>query len=222
MANKILDITFDLETCDVTPTAAPLQLAAVAWDRTKKDAEGDPFLRDGKQLIAFNMRCDLTEAVMDGLTFSQNTIDFWSRQPRKTQQRVIGTESDIRLSPKELWYAFFDWCDSLKDETDSDHIVLWCQGQDFDIPMMKHCAAKYGLKMPFNQYSFRDCRTLAFEMALTTEDRIDEMFRYPKSAPYDYLPPIPEALQGYSHDALFDCIRSTWSVWHILNKIKNG
>lgn len=44
--NKIIDITFDLETCDVTPSAAPMQLAAVVWDRYRTEAIGDPFLRN--------------------------------------------------------------------------------------------------------------------------------------------------------------------------------
>lgn len=223
MANKILDITFDLETCDVTPTAAPMQLAAVAWDRTRTEADRDPFLRlgeDFKAIRMFDFRCDLTEAVMDGLTFSQDTISFWSRQPRETQQRVIGSDTDHRFSPKDLYRQFFDWISDVKEDKEADHVVLWCQGQDFDIPMMKHCVAKYGLQMPFNQYSFRDCRTLAFEVALMQADRTDDIFRHPKSAPYEALPSIPDYLAGYSHDAAFDCIRSTWSVWNIMLRLR--
>lgn len=228
--NKIIDITFDLETCDVTPSAAPMQLAAVAWDRTRIKADGDPFLRDEAPvsadspaealLLLFNRRADLTAAVMDGLSFSQDTIDFWSRQRIEAKREVMGTEPSQRLSPEELWRTFFAWCEAVKGRTGSDHICLWCQGQDFDIPMMKHCATKYGLQMPFNQYSFRDCRTLALEAALTARDRADEIFRHPKTEPYRLLPPMPDYLTGYSHDAAFDCIRSTWSTWHVLLQMK--
>lgn len=195
-----------------------------AGGRTRTEKDGDPFLRvgDGTTIRLFDFRCNLTEAVMDGLTFSQDTIDFWSRQPRETQQRVIGGGEDELFSPRRLYQEFFAWIEDLKQDEEADHVVLWCQGQDFDIPMMKHCAAKYGLKMPFNQYGFRDCRTVAFEMALMDTGRTDEIFRHPKSAPYELLPPIPDALMGYSHDASFDCIRSTWSTWNVMLRMRQS
>lgn len=34
---KTLDVTFDLETCSLQPTAAVMSVGAVAWDRTAQD-----------------------------------------------------------------------------------------------------------------------------------------------------------------------------------------
>ena len=224
---QIIDITFDLETCDVSPSAAPLQLAAIAWDRTTRkpisiDTPTDPFLRDKEdhELCIFNERVDLACAVMDGFTFNQDTIDFWARQEPEVQAVVVNGDRQ-KLSPQMLYESFFKWLTTMKEMFEADHLVLWCQGQDFDIPMMKYAAMKFGLKIPVNQYSYRDARTIAFEMAATNADRIDEVFSQPKTAPYEFLPPIPDNLMGYSHDAVFDCIRTAWSTWNFLMELSS-
>jgi hypothetical protein len=213
---KILDITFDLETCDVSPSAAPMQLAALAWDRESTD--DDPFLRtsDGS-LMSFDERTDLACAVMDGFTFSQSTIDFWSRQKPEVQA-VVTDPSRPKLSPQQLYERFFQWITDTKQAYGADYIVLWCQGMDFDIAMMKYAADKFKLKLPVNQYGYRDARTVAFEAAVRRGNDVDDLFHRPKAAPYEYLPPLPDTLNGYSHDALFDCIRTTWSTWHLIRR----
>ena len=218
---KLLDITFDLETCDVSPSAAPMQLAAIAWNRyVPVDGDADPFMRDGdNELHIFDERTDLSFCVMDGYSFSQDTIDFWSRQKPEVQAIVTDTDRQ-KLSPRQLYERFFRWITEAKEQYKADHVALWCQGQDFDIPMMKFAASKYGLRMPVSQYSFGDARTLAFSFALKDAERADDVYRRPKVAPYEALPPIPEQLDGYSHDAVYDCIRTTWSTWHLLYRMR--
>jgi hypothetical protein len=109
---------------------------------------------------------------------------------------------------------------------------MWCQGQDFDFPILKTIARKFGLKMPVHQHYFRDCRTFVLEAALMLARRksnenggitltADEIMAKPMRA-YDLIPKIEDRwLEGRSqHDALYDCLRSTWSVWQCMNMLK--
>ena len=217
---ELLDITFDLETCDVSPSAAPMQLAAVAWDRyAPAEADADPFMRDGDELRIFDERTDLSFCVMEGYSFSQDTIDFWARQEPEVQAIVTDTGRP-KLSPRQLYERFFRWILDTKQAFGAEHVALWCQGQDFDIPMMKYAASKYGMKMPVSQYSFSDARTLAFAFALKDPGNADYVYLRPKTAPYEALPPVPEHLGGHSHDAVFDCIRTTWNTWQLLYRMR--
>lgn len=258
----IIDITFDLETADTAVTAAPLQLAAVAWLRNAElsyqtGGRRDPFLRqkdiyndneneneNGEALVAYSRHCDLTAAWMDGLTVSSDTQQWWSRQKDEVRRAVTG-DPRSRLTPEELWQTFFAWTEAVRERTGARHLVLWCQGQDFDIAMMRYQAHRYGLRLPVSQYSLRDCRTLALELALLF-DRTphadapsrtprpltpDELFSAPSREPYRHLPPLPATALAAAapfaaadtlqpHEPLYDALRSSWSTWHAIQELR--
>ena len=218
---KHLDITFDFETCSTAPDAAPMQLAAVAWSRRVKD---NPFLED-----TFCVGVDLRTCVVAGFSFDQDTIDFWSRQNNTAKSCVLADEP---LPVNDAFRKFFDWVDDVKKKYEAETVCLWCQGQDFDFPILKTIARKFFMTLPIPQHYFRDCRTFVLETALMVTDgenakRLpdyirpsgshDDILRKPMLA-YDLFPKIPaELLEGRAqHDGLYDCLRSTWSVWQCM------
>lgn len=219
---KYLDITFDFETVSTAPDAAPMQLAAVAWHRDT-DLE-NPFTDD-----AFNVGIDLRTCVVEGFSFDQSTVDFWSRQSDTAKQSV--TEDEC-YGVDTAFMQFCDWIEQMKQKHEADTVCLWCQGQDFDFPILKTIARKFGLKMPVHQHYFRDCRTYVIEAAMMLAQRgtdgdggltltEDEIMAKPMRA-YDLIPKLSaKMIEGRSqHDALYDCLRSTWAVWQCMKLLR--
>ena len=199
---KHLDITFDFETCSTAPDAAPMQLAAVAWSRRVKD---NPFLED-----TFCVGVDLRTCVVAGFSFDQDTIDFWSRQNNTAKSCVLADEP---LPVNDAFRKFFDWVDDVKKKYEAETVCLWCQGQDFDFPILKTIARKFFMTMPIHQHYFRDCRTFVLETALLVTDgenakRLPDYIR-PSGSHDDILrKPIggdAQRLHEFLHQNLADC-----------------
>jgi hypothetical protein len=221
---KHIDITFDFETVSTAPNAAPMSMGAIVWNRDT-DIES-PFTDD-----AFSIAIDLRTCVVEGFSFDQDTIEWWSRQNETAKQSV--TEEEC-YAVDMAFVQFCEWIDRMKKKYGADTVCLWCQGQDFDFPILKTIARKFGLKMPVHQHYFRDCRTYVLETVLTllsADNRTNEthsvhltlgdVLEKPMRA-YDLIPKIKsDWLDGRTqHDALYDCLRSTWSVWQCMKFLK--
>lgn len=218
---KHIDITFDFETVSTAPDAAPMQLGAIVWNR---DTELDtPFTDD-----AFNTAIDLRTCAVEGFSFDQDTIDWWSRQNDTSKQCVTKGEC---YAVDRAFQQFIDWIEEMKKKYGADTVCLWCQGQDFDFPILKTIARKFNLKMPVHQHYFRDCRTYVLEAALILADthsapegftfNVSDILEKPMRA-YDLIPKLPAKIieNRTQHDAIYDCLRSTWSVWHCMKFLK--
>lgn len=66
----------------------------------------------------------------------------------------------------------------------SDKPIVWCQGMDFDFPILKHAHGVFKMKLPWEYYNQRDTRTL-----------------------YEVAPGFKKTFvrSGVYHDALEDC-----------------
>lgn len=222
MYMKHIDITFDFETVSTAPDAAPMQLAAVVWNR---DTElNTPFTDD-----AFSVGIDLRTCVVEGFSFDQDTVDWWSRQSETAKQNVMEDEC---YGIDTAFMQFCEWIEQMKQKYGADTVCLWCQGQDFDFPILKTIARKFGLKMPVHQHYFRDCRTYVLEAVMMMVQRktaggscptltADEIMAKPMRA-YDLIPKLSaKTMDGREqHDALYDCLRSTWAVWQCMKLLK--
>lgn len=219
MMKKHIDITFDFETVGTMPDAAPMQLAAVVWDRFADGAS--PFLGD-----SFMCGIDLRSCVMAGFSFDNKTVEWWSKRDCVVQMNVMeceGTAFDT---------AFFDFCtwiNNMKKKYEAQTVCLWCQGQDFDFPILKTMAEKTGTRtLPVDQHWFRDCRTVVLETVvglvraeviprrtLMAEDIMEKHW-----LAYEFIPKMPEELAAGRgvHDALYDCMRSSWNTWWCLGQ----
>ncbi len=155
--SRHIDITFDFETVSTAPNAAPMMLAAVVWDRF---AEGEnPFLEG---IDSFCEGVDLRSCVVDGFDFDAITLEWWSRQSEQAKNCVT---AGVGAPVREVFEDFKKWIEIAMDYYEAETVCLWCQGQDFDFPILKTIARKYGLKMPVHQHYFRDCRTVILETA---------------------------------------------------------
>ena len=240
---RLLDITLDLETCSLSSHAAIMQIAAVAWDRFSKD---DSQMFFGKALKPedtehFVRTIDLNSQFVEGLfDFDQNTANWWGKQSRESKLAVaeditsaeVKTEKQSQALLNEALAELDDWIRQLLSKYNVDNFCIWCQGTDFDIPILRYAAESTRcnklLPMALHHKYFRDCRTAIYEcvaawLGRTTEDvpytKVD-LLKGPTLA-YKILPQLPESFGGSenAHGALYDCVRSSWFTWQALRLI---
>lgn len=219
-----IDITFDLETCATTANAAVMQVAAVEWDRQATD---DPFRYHNVE-SAFNEHVDLRSCVVDGFDFDPATVQWWSRQSDAAKEAVTG---GLAEPIREVFERFVLWIQQTMRDANSDSVCLWCQGMDFDGAILRNICHKYDIELPFRYQQFRDCRSIILEAAAAVVGRatykyqlkdgstltVEDILQKPCKA-YDLYEPLPEEYgsKDRAHDAMYDCIRSSWNTWQAL------
>lgn len=218
-----IDITFDMETCATTANAAVMQVAAVAWDRSAKEnpfrSVCDCMTVANTDMESFNEHIDLRTCVVDGFDFDQATVKWWANQTDKAKKAV----TDGLAGPiEEVFICFIEWINQIKKHTKAESVCMWCQGMDFDGAILRNICHKYDLELPFRYQQFRDARTVILETAAawTTRDKLltpEDILKKPCLA-YGLYKPLPPEYgdKSEAHDAMFDCLQTSWNVWQAL------
>ncbi len=240
---RLLDITLDLETCSLSSHAAIMQIAAVAWDRFSKDAEHMFFSEATKQEETdyFLRTIDLNSQFVAGLwDFSQDTAEWWGKQSNEAKRAVsygnidgsVKTERESQALLNEALAELDDWIRKILILYKAENFCIWCQGTDFDIPILRYAAERTQcnklLPMALHHKYFRDCRTAIYECTAKWLERDDVDLPYAKldllndpTLAYKLLPQLPESFGGRenTHGALYDCVRSSWFTWQALRLV---
>ncbi len=219
---KTVDITIDLETCALCPTAAVMSIGAVAWNRHGKKT---PFFKHGDNgeecfdpMYSFSTHIDMRTEFLDGFTFDQQTADWWARQSKEAKDALTEHDEEpakyIEYAVKEL----MEFIECVKENTAADRVCLWCQGTDFDIAILRNICYKYGINIPVSYKHFRDHRTFFMETAELICDITDTEFIPDRAYKMvdDYTGPNGAA----AHDPLFDCMRSIHTTWQMMNHLR--
>lgn len=216
----MLDITIDLETCALCPTAAVMSVGAVAW---KRDSEDTPFytVSDDGGLDAdyvFSNHVDLRGMFVDGFTFDDATAKWWSGQSNDAKLAVLDSDQeDMSCQPIErVMQNLFMWIGDVKELTGEKDVCLWSQGADFDIAILRNICHHYGIDMPLDYHNIRDHRTFFMEAAHTICDIAGAEFD-PKRA-YVLVDELPH--KGAAHDPIYDCKRSIYSTWQMMRHLR--
>lgn len=205
---KTLDITFDLETCSLCPTAAVMSIGAVAWDRNGEDS---PFLDE-----KFYQHVNIASAFLDGFTFDQDTANWWKGQSVEAKAELLADDETPLRTLEATMRNFSQWVNDLKEENGYDTVNLWCQGSDFDIAILRNICYKYKIEIPVKYTNFRDHRTFFMESARLicyisgTEFRQKDAYKMVEDYDGD----------GAPHDPVFDCKRSIYSTWQMMKKMR--
>lgn len=210
---KHLDITFDFETAALCPTAAPLSIGAVAWDRNGKES---PFIDDPGICSDFFANIDLSSCFVAGLTFDAQTQEWWKKQSEKAKNALlVGTKLTLKDTIKE----FFEWIDEMRKAVGAETVCLWSQGSDFDIAILRHICYIMNIDIPVRYTNFRDHRSVVMEFAakVLEEPNSDECVPAKDSRKAYEL--VKEYKDGESHTPVFDCKKSIFSTWQILKSV---
>ena len=209
-----LNITFDLETCALCPTAAVMSIGAVAWNA---DAEDNPFTEGFPGEYCFYRHVDLRSSFVDGFTFDGKTSEWWATQNEDAKKALLEYDDVPLRSIDGVIEDFFSFIQHVQEETSAKNVKLWSQGTDFDIAILRNICGKYGIKMPVSHKNFRDHRTFFMEGAKIICDNmgvdLDERKAYQLVEEYDGL--------GEPHNPVFDCKRSIFSTWQMMKRLSS-
>lgn len=210
-----LNITVDLETCSLCPTAAVMSVGAVAWNPENTET---PFLSKKDCLCSsqFLEHVDLRSQFLDGFDFDAATAAWWKSAKPEARAAVLAND-DIPLQPiREVILNLFAWIEHIKESCNANSVHLWAQGTDFDIAILRHICHVCVLKMPISHQSFRDHRSVYLENAKffckLAGKSFDEKEAYHLVAEYKE--------EGAPHDPIFDCKRSISSTWQMFRLLE--
>ena len=216
----MLDITIDLETCSLCPTAAVMSIGAVAW---RRDDDTLPFyhLEDGMQDPAsvFSCHIDLRSMFINRFTFDDKTAAWWETKTDEAKDSLLSSDSyelpcrPIDTAVKDL----FEWIEDFKKEQGEQDVCLWAQGSDFDIAVLRNICYKFGIDSPLPYTSTRDHRTFIYEAARLIYNAKGEA--YDPSKAYDIVVDFKDIDKGAEHDPVFDCKRSIYYTWQMMRKL---
>lgn len=134
-----MDLMIDLETLGTAPGCVILSIGARVFD-----------LATGQLHGSFYYTLDVAEQEAMGLRVDQDTLNWWKSQ--KPEAWAAATEDPAPVL--SALRCFEDWVHSKGVGT------VWCQGQDFDFPILAHLQRRLFLTPPWKFYEQRDTRSV--------------------------------------------------------------
>lgn len=207
--SELIDFCIDLETLGTGHDAAVIEIAVV------------PFRLDGFKISRedigepFDVFIDPTEYLFNkNFSITQDTIEWW--QGNKASQLMkysidnIGTTLTTAVR-KLVYYLDDNLC--AKGVTPR----LWCQGTDFDIPILKHLLLSEGYDFDsfIKHTQLRDARTMIFQCVEAVKGGYVEN-------PYSLLVPFePTGDEAdMPHMALYDASRTANNLQQVYKMVK--
>lgn len=113
-------LMIDIETTGKMPGCRVLTIGAFGFDK------------DGKQ-VEFYKRLDAAKMHDEGLADDAQTIDWWANKPKDVFTEAFGGSDDPATSIGE----FKSFCYGNFRMGKDDGFQVWCNGLDFDFPILK-------------------------------------------------------------------------------------
>ncbi len=196
---RVVNIAVDIETLSKRSTAAIIGIAA------KPFSLGSNTVVDGSALW---VPVDATSCAMYGLDFDPATVKWWSERPEEVKKQFN--------YPCSLWYALREletFISNTKKNNDADDVVIWCQGSDFDIPILRNAFVEVNndreeKTVPWKYTNVRDARTFIYESVRLINPEAE--------TPYSA---IPNNHEWRKHDAQSDCDQLIHNVTWVYKKL---
>lgn len=192
-----MDLMLDLETLDTKPGATVLAIGAVLFDR-------DTCWSCGQGM--FYMEVNIASQLPFHTTVSADTMDWWQKTDPEWIEEVMGDkyQAENTKSIGEVLDAFDAWMQFHYEREGFELGAVWCQGQDFDFPILAELyrrvrEGKTNNTPPWPFWAQRDTRTV-YDVA-----------------GYD---PGTMTRTGKKHNALADCHHQIKCLWMALNNFR--
>ena len=195
-----INIVIDLETASLQSDAAICSIAAQVFDPMAllNNSLALPFPPEGKSPSPqFSAVVNVASCITAGLHFEMETVKWWSERSDEAKASILATPVLLASALEEL----SKWLDLLRSHFDCE-VRIWCQGTDFDIPILTNAYRVCGLPLPWRHTDVRDARTFILEEL--------EMLFGPEEKPYDRIPAMDE--EWVTHSALSDARRTSWNI----------
>lgn len=164
------NVMIDIETLGRTAGCIVLSIGACVFD-PRGEGHGETFYRN----------IDVTTSMMAGFHFDESTLKWWQDQ----NKNAVNELNDEKVSIEDALYDFADWFKSVKG------YQCWCQGSNFDHPILGAAYDKFDITHPWKFWACRDTRTVYDCCGITDKD-------------------IPR--EGTYHNAIDDCVHQVKAV----------
>lgn len=145
---KILHQSIDIETYAVNEYAAIASIGIADFYIGKKLVIVDKYYANIEQTRNKELK----------RVYDDSTIKWWAGQNKEVQKALLVDQKPLDVVMKEV-YEFIT-----KDS------LVWCQGTDFDIPIIRTTFKQLGMVEPWKYYNLRDCRTFTTELGFSMND----------------------------------------------------
>jgi hypothetical protein len=152
MANNN-NIMVDIETLATSIDAHVVTIGAVVFS-----------ICNGEIVDEFYVRISAKSCEELNLKKDQATLDFWKKQSEEAQKEAFDLDNRIPLLEALQKFTFF-W-------KKNKGKYFWCQGANFDEPILSFLYEKVGLEKPWKFYNVRCLRTYLSVLRLTLKDYI--------------------------------------------------
>lgn len=197
--NEIPNIALDIETLSTHNDAAIISIAAKVFDFSGKPLPND------KPKKKFCIIINASSCAMHGMHFDMDTVNWWSQQTdeAKAPHVCLALPHSVTISAALIALKIF--IEDIRTTSPTGKILVWCQGTDFDIPILKN-AYNNILKCdtPWRHDELRDSRTFIHGILGLIQPNVDN--------PYSLIPKNPK---WKAHDALSDVEQLIWNVTHV-------
>lgn len=147
-----LHVMVDLETMDLSPTAAIVSIGAVKFNPLGEPGkwahETNPDVAFGAS-STFYANVDLKTCLDHGLTVSGETVRWWLLQSEAARTALLHDLWPLRpaLEAFNIWYG-------------NDELPIWCSAASFDFAILRYAYQKAAwLRAPWSHKLERDYRT---------------------------------------------------------------
>jgi hypothetical protein len=141
---KMSNVMIDIECLSVSPDATILTIGAIKFDRKSPLLPMDDYDK-------FYIRVNCEDM---GFHVDPNTVKWWDSQPKEARYEAI--EHPDRVHIKIALIKLSKWIGTSQ--------IIWANSPSFDCIILESAYKKCGLKIPWNFWSTRDCRTI-FDLA---------------------------------------------------------
>ena len=133
------NLMVDIETLGTTPNSIIVSIAAVKFNF--KNDEMEEFL----------INCDAKSSKKYGMIAEKETLEWWAEQPKEVRSAWLSNSILID-----------DALEALNDfiGTDWKNVVWWCNGANFDYPLLEWTYKATGRPVPWKYWNLRDVRTV--------------------------------------------------------------
>ena len=141
-------VMLDIETLGRKAGCPVLSIGAVVFDPY------NPAPSPSAYHIGLHVKLNLFDSLLNGFEVDQETLKWWKEQDPVAQFQA---QSDARevLSALEDLENFFHQISEDKDE-----IQVWCQGANFDFPILAEYYDRLKIPTPWQFWMVRDTRTV--------------------------------------------------------------
>ena len=197
-------VALDIETLSTRSDAAIISIAAKVFTFTD-----NPEIANTKD-FTFNCLVNASSCAMYGMHFDMETVRWWQERMNDAKLPYTSlTGQDVPIT-KALG-DFYIFVNQIRAMSPSGRILVWCQGTDFDIAILKTAFQNvFGYSEPWHRHELRDSRTFIHSVLGVLYPNVDD--------PYSLIPKDPGWVP---HLPLSDVNHLIWNVTHVYQMLRD-